>query len=103
MPTKYFNFYREKPPALAKAEDEARKALSDYFRQEHGTQKTVSDITGIPQSMLSRMAGRKPSSIAFEAAVAIEVATKGALKVELLCPSRVELLKDFLLARLKEK
>lgn len=86
------------PQDQVEAERAGQAALHEYFQSRIGRQKATSEATGIEASLLSRMArGHMPVSL--EYAIALEVASKGALRVEVLCPSRADVLKRFISQR----
>lgn len=95
---RYINPAPPKPPELIEAERAAQEALRRYFRRELGMQALMARETGIQAPALSRMA-KKGDTITLEHALRIEVATDGELRAEQLCPSRCELLSQFLQLR----
>lgn len=85
-------------PEQIAAQEAGQKALRDYFHGEIGRQKDVANASGLYASMLSRMAcGHTPINL--ETAIALEVATKGELRAEVLCPLRAEVLNRFVNGR----
>jgi DNA-binding transcriptional regulator YdaS (Cro superfamily) len=85
------------PEQLA-AERAGREALHEYFQTRIGRQKATAETTGIEASILSRMArGHMPISL--EYSIVLEVASKGALRAEVLCPSRADVLNRFMNGR----
>jgi DNA-binding transcriptional regulator YdaS (Cro superfamily) len=89
-------------PNIIRAEKKAQKMLYAYMRQRHGIQQELARETGIKASFLSRLANRDNQVIAMETAILIELASKGELKAELLCPARADVIKRFLAARQPE-
>lgn len=76
----------------------AAQTLHKYFRAGVGRQRQTAKDSGIFASMLSNMAhGRSP--ITLEAAIALELATKGELRAEVLCPVRADVLQRFVSQR----
>lgn len=86
------------PPEQDKAEREGQAALHEYFQSRVGRQKAIAEATGIEASILSRMA-RGHARISLEYSIALEMASKGALRAEMLCPSRADVLKRFISQR----
>lgn len=85
-------------PEQEAAQEAGQKALRNYFHGQIGRQKDVAISSGLYASMLSRMAcGHAPINL--EAAIALEVATKGELRAEVLCPSRADVLGRFISQR----
>lgn len=81
----------ETTPAMRKAEEAGRNALRRYCKA-RGAQAALCHQTGIDKGAMSRMiSGRY--QISLELAVILEVATEGALRAEVLCPSRAHLVK----------
>lgn len=96
--------FTEKPsPAIVKAEQKAREKLMSYFRREFGLQAEMARKTGIKASFLSRLANRAEHSIPLETAILMELATNGELKAEVMCPSRADMLKQFIAGRTKSE
>lgn len=83
---------------LAAAEMRGQLALRAYFNRQIGLQKLLAEATGLHQASLCRMSKHK-AAISFEDAVLIDIATKGELRAEDLCPSRADLLTRLLLQR----
>jgi DNA-binding transcriptional regulator YdaS (Cro superfamily) len=98
MPKSSTNNYMPKPPELVAAEEAGRMALRTYCRAEPGRAANIARYTGLLPAVLSRMAN-KDTHINLEAAVMIDVATDGAVRAEVLCPGRAELLGQFLRMR----
>lgn len=88
----------EKTPELQAAEAAGANALAAYFQSGFGVQAQLSRDTGIAPPALSRMS-KGTNTIMITSALLIEVATKGALPAELLCPSKADLLSRFMLTR----
>lgn len=87
-----------KPEELVQAEQAGQQLLYAYCRAKHGNQAFLMRTTGLITATLSRMQnGDTP--INFEAAMLIEVATKGELPADKLCPSRADLVAQFLQLR----
>lgn len=83
--------YIEKNDDLIQAEKDGQAKLYAYCRAKAGRQAELSRLTGMIPAVISRMAnGHTPVSM--EAAVALEVASNGALKADELCPSKAGLL-----------
>lgn len=95
---RYINPPVPKTPHLVEAEKSAQDTLRRYFRRELGTQAAISRQTGIAPPLLSRMS-KNGAHITLEYALRIELATGGELRAEWLCPSRAELLDQFLKLR----
>lgn len=88
-------FYRpNRSEAEVMADAAACRKLFMYLREETGRQKRLGDATGIGTAGLSRIANGAP--ISAETAIVLHVATKGELKAWDLCPSRAELLHQFI-------
>jgi DNA-binding transcriptional regulator YdaS (Cro superfamily) len=85
------------PEQLA-AERAGQEALFEFFQSRIGRQKAISAVSGIDASILSRMA-RGHATISLENSIALEVASNGALRAEVLCPSRADVLKRFISQR----
>ena len=79
-----------------------KEALYLYFRKYHGRQAELARATGIKTAVLSKMAGEPPYIITLDAAMLIELATKGELRADVLCPSRAGLMANWLAARAQE-
>lgn len=92
---RYINPVPPKSPELVAAEKVAQESLRAYFRRELGVQAMIARDTGIAPPMLSRMA-KHGETISLENALRIEVATGGALRTEMLCPARANLIDQFL-------
>lgn len=90
-------------PELRKAERKAQRELRKYIEKEHGRQKQLAADTGIQATFLSRLMNRENQVIAMENAVLIDLATKGELKAEMLCPSRADVIQRFLQSRNNQK
>lgn len=84
-----------KPQSLILAEQEARDLLNNYFKQGIGRQLALANDTGLFASQLSRMARLENHPISVEAAMRIEVATKGELPAKKLCPAGADLIAQF--------
>lgn len=85
-------------PEQMEAERVGQAVLHEYFQSRIGRQKATAEATGIEASLLSRMArGHMPISL--EYSIALEVASKGALRAEVLCPSRADVLNRFMNGR----
>lgn len=87
-----------KAPELIAAEARGQAALRAYFDRKIGLQSLLAEATGLHNSSLCRMS-RQQAAISFEDAVLIDIATKGELRAEDLCPSRADLLARLLLQR----
>lgn len=87
-----------KPDELVAAEKLAQELLNNYCRAKHGNQAKLVRDTGLLGATLSRMANGH-IQINLESALLIDVATGGALPAEKLCPSRAELMTQFLALR----
>jgi hypothetical protein len=82
-------------PEQVAAERAAQAILHEYFQSRIGRQKATAEASGIEASILSRMArGHMPISL--EYSIALEVASNGALRAEVLCPSRADVLNRFM-------
>lgn len=88
-------------PQLIKAQQRARDILRGYFRSDHGVQAQLARDTGIQASFLSSMAHDDDRPVSLENAILMDVATKGALKAEVLCPARADKIKQFIASRTK--
>jgi DNA-binding transcriptional regulator YdaS (Cro superfamily) len=83
---------------LAEAENQASAALALYLRSLVGRHTATARATGIHPPSLTRMSqGKQP--ITLDAAVLLDVASGGALRAEVLCPSRAKVLAEFLALR----
>ena len=88
--------WMEKTPGILQAEEAGRQALRLYCAG-RGKQARLCDITGIDKAAMSRMiSGKDGYMIGLEVAIILEVATAGALRAEVLCPSRAHLLCDLM-------
>lgn len=85
------------PEELAAARA-GQAALHEFFQSRIGRQKDVAAASGIAASTLSSMA-RERAPITMEAAILIEVAAAGAVRAEVLCPSRANVIDKFLQLR----
>jgi hypothetical protein len=86
----------EKSTERLQAEEAARDALRKYCRG-YGRQSELCRATGIHEATMSRMKSGKgckggTSTINLEHAIAIEIASKGKLRAEILCPEKAHLL-----------
>lgn len=88
-----------KTPEVESKEREGKLVLRAYLRAEPGRQMDMSQRTGILQSVLSKMANQESYALNLDSAVLIEVATEGAIRAEVLCPTRAEVLGQFLQLR----
>lgn len=87
-----------KSDELLQAEAEGQKLLYAFCRERHGNQAFLVRATNLLTATLSRMTnGETPINL--EAALLLEAATKGALPADKLCPSRADLLAQFLQLR----
>ncbi len=84
----------KKSPELIRAETRGHQLLRDYCRVKVGVQADLVRKTGIYPATVSKMSNGK-TPITLEAAIQFEVATGGALRADVLCPSRADLLKEF--------
>jgi len=84
------------------AEQAGKNALYRFYREYHGCQAQLSRDTGLSVPMLTKMARYPEYFITMEAAMLVEVASKGALRAEVLCPSRADLIGQFLALRATE-
>lgn len=92
-------FAGPKTEELLTAEKAGQEMLYEYC-QRIGRQKQLSAQTGIPKSTISRIAnGKAPLNV--EAAMLFDVASKGVLPAEELCPSRAELIASLFASRLR--
>lgn len=81
-------------PKQVEAQEAGQKALKSYFQSEIGRQKDVAIASGLYASMLSRMAcGHTPINL--ETAITLEVATKGELRADVLCPLQADMISRF--------
>lgn len=87
-----------KTPAMLEADERGRLALVAYCGKRRGQQARLCMATGIDKGALSKMCGGG-YGIGLEVALILEVATAGALKAEVLCPSRANLLSAMLRQR----
>lgn len=87
-----------KPAELVKAEEEACAALREFFSRDLGLQAQMARDTGVSPAILSRM-GKGRQCISIEHAMLIELASRGELRAEQLCPARADILGRFLLQR----
>ena len=92
----------EKSPELIEQEEAGRALLNAYCRAKQGNQAKLSRKTDMLPAALSNMSNGK-SDINIEAALRIDVATEGELPAEKLCPSRADLLGQFLKMRAADK
>jgi hypothetical protein len=88
----------EKSPEILKAEEAGRNALIRYCGQ-RGAHTRLCEQTGIDKGAITRMK-TGGQGISLELAIILEVATAGALTIEILCPSRAHLLEALLRARI---
>lgn len=87
-----------KPDALLAAEEEGRQLLYNFCRAKHGNQSLLIRSTGLLGATVSRMTnGQTPINL--EAALLMDVATGCNLPAEKLCPSRADLIAQFLQQR----
>lgn len=84
------------------AEQEGKRALHRYVREFHGRQAQLSRATGLHTVVLSKMANQPEYIITLDAAMMMEVATEGELRADVLCPSRAELMEQFVALRSRE-
>lgn len=82
-------------------EKAGRQALRSWLKEETGRQARICKSSGILPAVMSHMAN-KETHINLEAAILIEVASEGALKAEVLCPSRAEVLKTMMRLRARQ-
>lgn len=83
---------------LIAAERAGQDMLYGYCRAKAGRQMELCRATDLLPAVVSRMSNYL-TPISFEAAVLFDVATKGELPAEALCPSRADLIARFFLTR----
>lgn len=88
----------DKSPELIEAEKVGKKKFNTYCRAKQGNIAQLSKDTGLAQGTISTMS-TGPTAISLESAIKIEVATRGELRADELCPSRAEWIAQFLALR----
>lgn len=84
------SYYDQSPEQIAAAMA-GKEALRDYCAAERGRAAKLARRTAILPPVLSKMANTENTyTINLESAVMIELATDGALTVEVLCPMRAD-------------
>lgn len=85
-------------PEQRELQKQGQKALRTYFQGAIGRQKIIAESIGIYASMLSRMSCGH-TAISLEVAIALDVATNGELRAEVLCPIQADVLQRFIRQR----
>jgi DNA-binding transcriptional regulator YdaS (Cro superfamily) len=88
--------YYDQTPEQVEAVQAGKAALRDYCEAERGRAARVARRTGILPPVLSKMIHSPNYSITLETAVMLEIATEGALSVEVLCPLRADVFREIL-------
>jgi len=91
--------YYDQSPEQYEAEQAGKQALRDYCDAKRGRAAELARKTKILAPVLSKMVNNPMYSINLESAVMIELATEGALKVEVLCPARADVFSKLLARR----
>lgn len=76
-----------------------KEALRAYLDRERGNYVRMARDTGISIAVISKMVNRPTYIITLDAALLMELATQGELTVDVLCPSRAELVSDIFFLR----
>lgn len=89
----------EKTPEITAMEAAGKALLRDYCQAKRGRALQLAAASGLAAPHLSRMMNIESTAISLEAAMLIDTATSGELPAEALCPSRAQLLENFVTSR----
>jgi DNA-binding transcriptional regulator YdaS (Cro superfamily) len=87
-----------KSPELVERERAGKAKFNSYCRAKQGNQAILARDTGLSQTTISGIS-TGPTAITLESAIRFEVATKGDLRADDLCPSCDGLIEQFLQLR----
>lgn len=80
-----------------------KAAMRAYLDRTRGNYTRMARDTGISLAVISKMVNRPDYIITLDAALMMELATDGELTVDVLCPSRAELVSDVFFLRVHRR